>query len=189
MSHIVEQKAKYNNLEALRRAAQQVGCELVLPSECRIETWEDAQHGILSKIVGASGGEVRSGMQMKSYFNGRTANDCAAIIRVQPDLVKQQHGHAPYEIGVVPDVLHGGWKVKHDSHMGGYGLEDRVGKTVMGQDCRPITEAPWLLQAYTIENARMTAESHGYAVTQYKMADGRIILEAEKADEVQPVYA
>lgn len=105
MSHISTIQLKVNSLEALGKAAEDLGCELV--------------RGV--KKYKWYGGQM-SGQQLPAGFTTKDLGKCEHVIRVKGADAKT------YEIGVAAARDgSGGYVLMTDFFAGGYGLVDKVG--------------------------------------------------------------
>ena len=156
MSHVITSKAAILNLDALAVACERRGLELV-PNQ---ETFRWYGHSI-------------GDYPLPDGFTEEDMGHCVHAIRIPGE--PEQHGHKPYEIGLVearePDG-HGGFQtvegkftLMYDFWSGGYGMKDKAG----GEQCQG------LVQEYVCAVAEETLGEH-WIQDREVLKDGTMVL-------------
>lgn len=155
MSHVATIKVEVKDLDALDKACQEIGCELVRGQ--KNYRWYGSHVGDYPLPEG---------------FTAQDLGKCDHAIRLK-EQPKMPNGMAyrqqPYEIGVVKNKTGDGYTLLWDFWAGGYGLEQVVGK-----------DAQRLRQEYATEVAYRAALRKGFRVTKTRKANGTIALTCTK---------
>ena len=147
MSHVVTMGVKFKNLQALKLAAANHGCELVEGQTTYKQYWTGTPaHKIPAHYVPVG-------------YTAEELGKCTHAIRVVGA------GPDTYEIGVVPAKDGDGWELMTDWYAGGYGLTDKVG-----------VEGKLLKQAYTANVGMLRLQKQGMRVTTTVRADRKVLV-------------
>jgi hypothetical protein len=147
MSHVVTESILITDLSALASAAAELGLELV--RDLKSFTW-------FGRFMGDTVPDS----------DPATWGTCDHVVRAT-DASKREIGRSAYEIGVCK--VPGGYVLRYDSFLGGYGLEKLTGAKLSR-----------LKLGYGVSVAERKLKRQGYSVTRKISKSGRVDLVAVK---------
>lgn len=167
MSHAIVNKSaatKITDIAALEAAVKELGLlfEKCTPGKGHYRTWKDTHGG---KWVGDW--PLPEGVSAEAM-----GDNADYVIKVPPG--KQKNSDC-YELGIVRSEEDQCWYPAHDFWGGGNGLEEHIGKTVIGKDKKVVKSHSILMDYYQAARVAMHYRAQGKTVHLQKQPDKLVL--------------